>query len=233
MKINSSIIKINSDFALHTYMSVVSKEGVHNLRVQDQELQYREGDNWINAFKVSPNDNNALKKLPNGYFVQAFLISNDASNALIKREDGYFVQKETGSVSSKDLEAINERLTNEIYSVNRTLNLLSEKILQLGSSLTKVQEFTIYKNNVDNIVLAANVASLINLNDHVILNTRALIINQSTKIKAQLKIEEHGVETMSIILNEDELQQYDFDNAYAIKIYTKGNVKIYLNITYI
>ena len=44
---------------------------------------------------------------------------------------------------------------------------------------------------------------------------------------------EHDITTMTVSLDKLEIQQYDLGNATSLKVYTNGNVKLYMRITYI
>jgi len=236
MNTNSSIIKIDTNFALHTFLTAVSENGVHGLRISNQKLQYKQGDTWKNVLSddivISPNANNALKKLPNGYFVQSFLISSDSNNALVKKYDGYYVQKELNVAHISDINTINNRIDTEVYNINENINIISDKLLELSCDLTKVREFT-YEDNTNQMALAADTSLLISPIDYVILNVRILVENKSNNNTAEFMTSEHDITTMTVSLDKLEIQQYDLGNATSLKVYANGNVKLYMRITYI
>ena len=238
MNSRSSLIKVNSEANLHALLSVVSNDGVHGLRIKDQKVQYYSKSElaWKDLLpqdiQISPNAYNALKKLPNGYYVEGFKISNKADNALIKKYDGYYVQKEKNVAHTSDINTINNRIDTEVYNINESLNTISSKLLELSGDLTKVKEY-IYDDNTSEMTLVADISTLISPTDYVILNVRILAVNESNNNTAEIMTEEHGIQTMLVELDKSDVQQYDLGNANALKVYANGHVKIYIRITYI
>ena len=238
MNLRSSLIKVNSEANLHALLSVVSNGGVHGLRIKDQKVQYYSKNElaWKDLLpqdiQISPNAYNALKKLPNGYYVEGFKISNEADNALVKKYDGYYVQKEKNVAHTSDINTINNRIDTEVYNINESINTISNKLLELSGDLTKVKEY-IYDDNISEMTLVADISTLISPTDYVILNVRILVVNESDNNTAEIMTEEHGIQTMLVELDKSDVQQYDLGNANALKVYANGHVKIYIRITYI
>ena len=81
--------------------------------------------------------------------------------------------------------------------------------------------------------LAADTSLLISPIDYVILNVRILVENKSNNNTAEFMTSEHDITTMTVSLDKLEIQQYDLGNATSLKVYTNGNVKLYMRITYI
>ena len=236
MSNNSSLIKINNEVALHSFLLATSENGVHGIRIYNQKFQYKYNDTWRDVLSsdipISPNANNALKKLSNGYFVQSFLISNDSSNAIVKRYDGYYVKKEIDVAHLSDLNSLRSSINTQINNINNNITLISDKLLELGNEITKIREY-VYEDITTVLTLVADASLLINPSDYVILNIRILVQNKSNNSVAELKFTEYDINTMTISLEALEVQQYDLGNAASVKIYTNGNVKLYVRITYV
>jgi len=238
MNSKTSLIKVNSEANLHALLSVLSDDGVHGLRIKDQQVQYYSKTElaWKDLLpqdiQISPVAYNALKKLPNGYYVQDFMISNESDNALVKKYDGYYVKKEKDVAHTSDINNVNNRIDTEVYNISENLNIITNKLLELSGDLTKVKEY-IYDDNTSEMTLVTDISTLISPTDYVILNVRILAVNESNNNTAEIMTEEHGIQTMLVELDKSDVQQYDLGNANALKVYANGHVKIYIRATYI
>lgn len=231
----------------HETEKVNTEKGIHGLRYYNSKLQYY-NNKWIDIATgggtvvdkdiiISPTANNALEKLSNGYYVQKFLISKQANNALTKYSDGYYVPKiPVNNATLDDIndakEELNDNITQNVQVINQKYTILTEKVEQISSSITKhkTHHFTGKNNNLTQIV---DVSTLYNETENVILDMEFMIINKSADDLLIIKITENNVETLNDTLDYEEVQRYKLTSTSNIKIYIKGNYELYLYVQYI
>lgn len=232
----------------HETLNIDTENGVHGLRYYNNKLQYYANSIWNDIATggsgvvvdkdiiISPNVNNALKKLANGYFVQEFLVSSASNNAIVKKADGYYVKAIIDYITEAELkntqDNIIQYIDKEIEGVNDQYDTIIEKLMSIQSGSTKIDDLE-YTGKKDTLELVVDISSLHQESQYVILNTRILIQNTSAKKDLEFLIKEQEIETLHVTLKPSEVQSYDLDSASKICIYLKGYYKMYLRITYI
>lgn len=232
----------------HETEKVNTEKGIHGLRYYNSKLQYYYNSKWIDIatgggttvdkdIVISPTANNALEKLSNGYYVQAFLISKQANNALTKYSDGYYVPKiPVNNATLDDIddakEELNDNITQNVQAINQKYTILTEKVEQISSSITKhkTHHFTGKNNDLIQIV---DISTLYNEAENVILNMEFMIVNKSADDLLTIQIIENNIETLNDTLDYEEVQRYKLTSTSNIKMCVKGNYELYLYVQYI
>ena len=186
---------------------------------------------------VSPNANNALIKNSNGYYVPAFLISQQANNALVKYSDGYYAPKlpvnyaTTVNIDSAKDE-INNKLTEQNKAFNERYDVITEKIQDISSNVSKFTTHEFVGRNAT-LISVIDISTLYSLTTNVILNLEFMIKNNSDIDMLTIKILENETETLSDTLTKSEVQKYKLPNIPNIEIFIQGNYSLFLYVNYI
>ena len=250
-----------------------TEAGVHGLRYFNNKLQYYASGKWNDIatggggttvvtnkdINISTNENNALVKYSNGYFVKKFLISQQANNALTEKTDGYYVQNfliskqlnnalvkysdgyyvpkiPTNNATLEDVKEvkneINEQLKAQREISEDRFNFITNKILEISANTTKSNTHE-FSGNVEEFVSVIDISESYSLEETVIISLEFMIINTSDEVPLFLKIQENKIDTMNVTLMESEVQRYKLPNAPTTEIFVQGNYKLYLYVNYI
>lgn len=233
----------------HILKSIYSEAGVHGLRYFNLKLQYYDpaASNWADistgggssgpaTIKLSPNKDNTLVKLSNGYYVPQFKISATANNALVKYSDGYYVQKIPSNIATTDdIDNAVTNLENKIQiqenKCNNQYTVLTNKVKEITANITNFKEHHYTGNN-------SSLQQVIDFNtlydsSKVILSLEFMIKNNSLTYKLNIQIKENDIITMDDNLNEEEVQRYKLSNIRNYKFLIEGDYNLYLYVNYI
>ena len=186
---------------------------------------------------ISPNANNALFKLANGYYVPAVLISALANNALQKYSDGYYVPAiPVNNATTDDIDdavaIINQVFAQYKQDITTQHNLLIDKVEEIKANTTK-QNIHKYIGNTITMESIVDVSTLYTISSNVILSIEFLVINNSDTDNLNIQIKENDVLTMECTLLKSENQKYKLSSIPQLEIFAKGNYTIYLYVNYL
>lgn len=186
---------------------------------------------------ISPNANNALSKLPNGYYVPAVLISALANNALQKYSDGYYVPALPANNATTDdiddaVDIINDSIANYQQIVTEQHNTLITKVEEIKANTTK-QKTHKYTGNTVSMESIVDVSTLYSISSNVILSIEFLVINNSSTENLNIQVKENGIITMECSLLKSENQKYRLSSIPQLEILAEGSYTIYLYVNYL
>lgn len=192
---------------------------------------------YVQAFMLSKIANNALTRRSDGYYVPAFLISKQTNNALVKYSDGYYVPKlPVNNATLEDINTTKQEILNIIDNAEKDMmiqyNIISQKIEQIGATITKLDTHH-YTGNNKNLSLIIDISELYDNSINAIINSEILIQNKSNTNTLTLQITENTIETLNNILRKKEVQRYKLTNTSNICINIKGEYELYLYVNYI